>query len=407
MRRKIIWGLLILTLVFFTGTVVSGEEKTNIIKIGVAQPLSGGGAPWGVPVDRGVRLAVDHINKAGGVHVGDKTYKLEVISEDTEFSPNVGIAAFSKLIYKDGVKYIIGPMSSGTLKVVQPITEANKVIVMHCGASRPKPTDFYTFRAVQIADEYAPACWSALKKLYPKTKTMVVFEPDSETGQEGAKMSQQYAKVTNIKILDIVFVPEGVKDFYPMLTKVIPLKPDVITGSRTPPGDFALIMKQARELGYKGLFMADYGSDTAMVLKIAGPEAAEGLIQSGTADYIGFAFTPEMRKVGQEYLDRYGTQDAWSLEYYNDVLYIKQGIEAAGSIDTTKVVQIWRRPGFRMHGLYGEVRWVGEELYGTNSILSTPLPINQIKNGKEVVTATATWEQLVPFIRAVLEAEKR
>ena len=209
-----------------------------------------------------------------------------------------------------------------------------------------------------------------------------------------------------MEILDIVFVPEGTKDFYPMLTKVMALKPDCLTASRTPPGDFALIQKQAHELGYKGIFMADYGSDTAMVLKVAGPEAAEGLIQSGTADYIGFAYTPKMKEVGQRYLDKYGTQDAWSLEYYNDVLYIKQGIEAADSIDTTKVVEVWRSPGFTMEGLYGTVGWVGKELYGINSLLSTPLPINQIKNGKEVVVGTVSWEEMVPYIREILKAEK-
>ncbi len=403
MKRKLVLGTVILAVVFSATTVVC---SAGVLKIGVPQPLSGGGAPWGVPVDRGVRLAADDINKAGGIRAGGETYKIEVISEDTEFSPSVGLAAFNKLIHQHGVKYIVGPMSSGTEKIVNPITEPNKVIMMHCGGSRPRATDYYTFRAVQISDQYAPAAWAALNKLYPDTKTIVVFEPDNETGHEAAELSRQYAKAAGLNILDIVFIPEGTKDFYPMLTKVLALKPDAINASRTPPGDFALVQKQAWELGYKGHYIADHGSDTSMVLKIAGPEAAEGLIQSGTADYIGFAYTPEMRKVGQKYLDRYGTQDAWSLEYYNDVLYIKQGIEAADSIDTTKVVEVWRSPGFTMEGLYGTVRWVGKELYGINSILSTPLPINQIKNGKEVVVTTVSWEDMVPYIREILRAEK-
>jgi hypothetical protein len=88
------------------------------------------------------------------------------------------------------------------------------------------------------------------------------------------------------------------------------------------------------------------------------------------------------------------------------MLYIKQGIEVANSIDTTKVSRTLAKPGFTMTGLYGKVRWVGKELYGVNSILSTPLPINQIKNGKEVVVTTVTWEEMVPFMRAILDAEK-
>jgi branched-chain amino acid transport system substrate-binding protein len=243
-------------------------------------------------------------------------------------------------------------------------------------------------------------------KLYPETKSIVVFNPDNEMGHMTADLNRILAKASGIELLDIVYVPEGTKDFYPMLTKVMALKPDAINASRTPPGDFALIQKQAYELGYKGVFIADHGSDTTMVLNVAGPEAAEGLVQSGTADYIGFAFTPQMREMGQRYLDKYGTQDAWSLEYYNDVLYIKQGTEAAGSVDTTKVVEAWRNPEFTMEGLYGTVSWVGKEFYGVNSILSTPLPINQIKNGKEVVVTTVSWQDMIPYIKGILEAEK-
>jgi branched-chain amino acid transport system substrate-binding protein len=407
MKTKMSLGLMILALIISMAMVVGEAETADILKIGVVQPLSGSGAAWGVPVDRGVRLAAEDINRAGGIRAGGKTYQVEVISEDDEFTPNVGIAAFNKMIHQHGVKYIIGPMGSGIEKVVSPITEPNKVIMMFCGASRPRPTDFYTVRAIQISDQYAPACWAAFKKLYPNAKTVVQFEPDTETGNLAAKVAPIYAKAADMKMLDLITVPEGTKDFYPILTKAIALKPDGFVGGATQPGDFALIMKQARELGYQGVFVADYGSDTAMLLKVAGPKAAEGIIQSGTADYIGFAFTPEMREVGERYLKKYGTQDAWSLEYYNDMLFIKQGIEAANSIDTTKVIETWRSPGFTMTGLYGKVRWVGKELYGINSILTTPLPINQIKNGKEVVVTTVTWEEMVPFMRAILDAEKK
>jgi branched-chain amino acid transport system substrate-binding protein len=398
----------VFSLILFTVTLTMGSVAAaqDVLKIGVPQPLSGGGAPWGVPVDRAVRLAAEDINTAGGIKADGKTYQIKVISEDTEMKPNIGLTAFTKLVHQDGVKYIIGSMSSATEKITSPITEANKVIALFCGASRPRPTDYYTFRAVQINDQFAPAAWGALKKLYPDAKKMVIFERDDESGHEAGEMSKVYAKIAGIDILDIVYFQMGTKDFYPMLTKVLALKPDVINGSRTGPGAFALVMKQAREQGYEGIFLADHGSDTAVVLDVAGAKAVESLIASGTADYIGMAITPEMKAVGQRYLDKYGTQDAWSLEYYNNVLYIKQGIEAAGTTDTTKVVETWRKPGFTMKGLYGEVRWVGEELYGINSLLSTPLPINQIKDGKERVVTTVSYEEMIPFIKAVLGATK-
>jgi len=62
-----------------------------------------------------------------------------------------------------------------------------------------------------------------------------------------------------------------------------------------------------------------------------------------------------------------------------------------------------RSPGFTMVGIYGSVEFVGEELYGTNSVLSTPLPFTQIVNGEQKVIALVTWEEMKPLVAAVLE----
>jgi len=377
-------------------------KPPEVVKIGIAQPVSGGWAAWGVPVDRAARLAIDDINAAGGIEVGGKTYTLEAVTEDTEADSAIAMAAFKKLIYEHEVGYLLGPMSSAINKVVQPLCEANEVIQLFQGSFPPTPDDYYNFRGTLIGEQYAPAAYAALMKLYPDAKTVALLNRDEEGGWINQEVARNVCNAIGLEIVFDEFLDPHEEDYYPILTKILPLEPDFIGMGMIAPGYHALLVKQARELGYTKPLLAPTGSDTAIMLDIAGAEAAEGLVAVGTADYIGLATTPLMKDVGERYLARYGTQDAWSLEYYNDILYIQAGMEAADSVDPTEVVKVWRTPGFTMPSVYGEVSWVGEEFWGINSIASCPLPYTQIRSGKEVVLGVVSWEDMKPLISAAM-----
>jgi len=403
--KKLLPLLLVLLLVpALTVTIATGcaPAAPEVVKIGIAQPVSGGWAAWGVPVDRAARLAIDDINAAGGITVGGKTYLLEAVTEDTEADSAIAMTAFNKLIYDHKVGYILGPMSSAINKVVQPLCEANEVIQLFQGSFPPKPDDYYNFRGTMIGEQMAPAAYAAVMKLYPETKTVALLNRDEEGGWTNQDVARNVCNALGLEIVADEFVDPHEEDYAPILTKILPLEPDFIGMGMIAPGYHALLIKQGREMGYEGPFLAPTGSDTAIMLDIAGAEAAEGLTAVGTADYIGLATTPLMKDVGERYLERYGTQDAWSLEYYNDILYIKAGIEAADSVDPTEVVKALRTPGFTMPSVYGDVSWVGEEFWGINSIASCPLPYTQIHNGKEVVLGVVTWEDMKPLIEAAL-----
>ncbi len=403
--KKLLPLLLVLLLVpTLVVTIATGcaPAAPEVVKIGIAQPVSGGWAAWGVPVDRAARLAIDDINAAGGITVGGKTYLLEAVTEDTEADSAIAMAAFNKLIYDHKVGYILGPMSSAINGIVQPLCEANKVIQLFQGSFAPKPDDYYNFRGTLIGEQFAPAAYAALMKLYPETKTVAILNRDEEYGWANQEIARNVCNALGLEIVIDEFTDPHEEDYYPILTKILPTEPDFIAVGAIAPGYHALLIKQGREMGYEGPFLAPTGSDTAIMFDIAGPEAAEGLVAVGTADYIGLATTPLMKDVGERYLERYGTQDAWSLEYYNDILYIKAGMEAANSVDPTEVVKALRTPGFTMPSVYGDVSWVGEEFWGINSIASCPLPYTQIQNGKEVVLGVVSWEDMKPLIEAAM-----
>lgn len=93
-----------------------------------------------------------------------------------------------------------------------------------------------------------------------------------------------------------------------MLTRVIAKKPGLIETSYSDPTSSALICKQARELGYKGVILLSWGPDPAQVLKIAGPHAENVyMVVTGVIE----PRTPVQKKVYETFVAKWGA-DEWS-----------------------------------------------------------------------------------------------
>ncbi len=102
-------SLVVATFLTVAGLAAFGPgtaRAQDVIKFGVSTPLSGPAAPWGIPHKNATELIFDEINAQGGLDVGGKKYKLEVVAYDHKYVIAEGVATVNRLIAKDGVKYI-------------------------------------------------------------------------------------------------------------------------------------------------------------------------------------------------------------------------------------------------------------------------------------------------------------
>src|SRR5262249_34557128 len=106
-RFAILLGLVLCT-VLVLGISSSSQVMAadNVIKFGISTPLSGPAAPWGIPHKQAIELVFDEINEKGGLEVGGKKYKLEVVAYDHKYVIAEGVATVNRLISKDDVKYL-------------------------------------------------------------------------------------------------------------------------------------------------------------------------------------------------------------------------------------------------------------------------------------------------------------
>ena len=80
------------------------------IILGSAISLTGKYSSNGVHTQNGYNMAVDRINSMGGVKVGGKTYKFEIIYYDDESNPKRAAQLAERLISQDGVEFMLGPI---------------------------------------------------------------------------------------------------------------------------------------------------------------------------------------------------------------------------------------------------------------------------------------------------------
>jgi branched-chain amino acid transport system substrate-binding protein len=330
------------------------------------------------------------VNAQGGVKVGNDLYKINLISEDTKYTAEGGRAAVEKLIFRDKVKFMVGPMSSASAAAAAPIAEENHVIMLPvCSTPKVFTTNTkYIFKMhlpTSIA-EFAYPNW--LAKEYPSVKTIAVLSVNDETGwatydyfKLGMKELEKEKPGRLTEVFKEVY-ERGTTEFTPILTRLLTKKPDIIDMSGASSTEGALMVKQARELGYKGMFFNAATLNLDELVKVAGVENAYGIVH--------YSFdlqdppTKELAQYVQEYSKIMGKMPrdihVFSIDHFSTLL---MAIREAQSIDPDKVVakmESWKTFPSR----FGMAKWGGKKTLGVNHQILKPYPLSLIEKGKNI-----------------------
>ena len=146
-----------IALILTSTTVSFSKVVGDKIILGAAVSLTGKYSTNGKHTQNGYNMAVERINSMGGVKVGGKTYKYDIIYYDDESNSGRAAQLAERLIKQDGVHYMLGPYSSGLTKAMAPVTEENKIPMVEAnGASRSLFTKGYKylFAVLSPANQY-------------------------------------------------------------------------------------------------------------------------------------------------------------------------------------------------------------------------------------------------------------
>jgi branched-chain amino acid transport system substrate-binding protein len=378
-------GIALVSLLIFG---LSTPAAAQTLKIGIIGPLSGPGAVWGQQIVRGAEMASEEISAKGGLPIGNEKYSIKLIPYDDKYKGPDGLTAANKLVFDDKVKVILGSISSASILAFQVVTEPNKVLVL-CNSFSHQVLDInkpYTFRILMTSLEKAPLEVGWVAKERPKVKNVITWAPNDVSGWDVTKHYLKAFNSNGINVLLSEYYERGTKDFYPILTRIKAKNPDLLYSCGSPPGDVALMVKQARELGMKCMIMGHAGSveDPEKFVGIAGKKSAEEYTYGTDFNFI--SQEPRAAQFIEKYVKKYGHPCYGYVDpcFYDAVMALSYAIQKVGALDSDKIRDMLSQIS-DYQGVMGPFKFSGKGDYGIDRQRMTTCFIAQIKDGKQVI----------------------
>src|SRR3954469_15175423 len=373
--------------------VTSAALAEDVIRFGAPLPITGPLAPEAVKQQQGYDLWAEQANKAGGINVGGKKYKVEIVYSDYQSNTPRSVQATEQMITQDKVNFMFGPFGSGAAKAASTIAEKYKVPMLAATASSSQVYDQnykYLFGTFTPNDTLTTPLTKLVKAKAADVKKVAILARNDLFPLAIAQEMEKSAKDNGLEVVYFEKYAINTLDHSATLSQIKSLNPQwvFVTGYIN---DLLLVRKQ----------MSDQQIKASVLSMIAGPAYQEFIDAAGASgENITSAawWHPAEQYSGK---DIFGTTanyvKLFREKYKSDPDYaqasasvsgalFQMAIERAGSLDRDKV----RDELAKMN----EMTFWGPVKFGpTGQIDSLEPPVFQLQGGKAVVLFPAAIKQ--------------
>jgi branched-chain amino acid transport system substrate-binding protein len=266
-------------------TANSPSSSQTSIPIGIAIAQTSNVALLGQEEVTGAKIAETYFNKQGGIN----GTPIKLIFQDTAGDEQGAINAFNSLISQDKVVGIVGPTLSQQAFSADPIAErAGVPVIAPSNTAKGIPQiGKYISRVSAPVAVVAPNAIDAALKINPQIKKVAVFFAQNDAFSKSETGTfQETVKQKGLELATVQTFQTTDTDFQSQVTNAINIKPDLIIISGLS-ADGGNLVKQLRELGYKGLIIGGNGLNTSNILPVC-KALCDGII-------IAQAYSPELK----------------------------------------------------------------------------------------------------------------
>jgi branched-chain amino acid transport system substrate-binding protein len=365
----------------------------DVIRFGAPLPLTGPLAPEGIKQQEGYNLWAEQANKAGGITVGGKKYKVEIVYADYQSNTPRAVQTTEQMITQDNVNFLFGAFGSGAAKAASTVSEKYKVPTLAAAASSSQVYDQgykYLFGTFTPNDTLTTPLTQLIKAKAPDVKRVAILARNDLFPLAIAQEMEKSAKANGFEVVYFEKYAIGTLDHSATLSQIKSLSPQwiFVTGYVN---DLLLVRKQ----------MVDQQMKAPVVTMIAGPAYRDFIVSAGqTAENLTSAswWHPAEEYAGK---DIFGTTSnfvkLFNDKYHYDPDYgqasaavcgalFQLAIEHANSLDRDKVRDELAKMDV--------VTFWGPVKFGPNGqINSLEPPVFQIQGAKPVVLFPAGIKQ--------------
>ena len=247
------WILIVSCLVIGLVFSPSAWCKSDTIKIGINAPMTGDIPKVGEGTKFAAQMWLEDINKAGGLQVGKKKYKVELVIEDNESKAESAVKAATKMIVEDEVLAIVGPQASKQAVPAGAVCNSYKTPMISPWSTNPDTTKDrpFVFRGCFLDPFQGPVLANFITQEFHFSKAAVLYDVASDYPKGLAEFFMEAWEKLHGPGSVVAYESFTTKDtdFSSQLTKIIRSGAEVLF---TPQyyNEVALIVQQAHELGW-------------------------------------------------------------------------------------------------------------------------------------------------------------
>ena len=345
-------ALFLLVAVFMVFCIAPSFAAENVVKIGVLAPMTGGSAADGEEMVRGAQLAVDEINKAGGV----KGYKFKIIKGDTKDQvPDAVTSAFKKITSDKAVGCMITGYASPTNFEINLMAEINMPYLISANSAQTQgiigkaPEKYPTvwsltpsYKAYETELPRLLEIWAKEGKIKLSNRQVAIITSDnpySKTISEGLKKSfPKYGWTVSVDEM----VPFGeVHDWRAIISKIRKNPPDMVVNTDYQPGNEATFVDQFMDDPTPSLMFLQYGPSVPEFIELT-QDRSTGIMYNLLGGPI--MASQEGQDVARKFKNKYGIESgAYGHMLYWEVMLYADALKKVG--DPAKKLEIGQAIG--------------------------------------------------------------
>ncbi|WP_257255082.1 MULTISPECIES: branched-chain amino acid ABC transporter substrate-binding protein [unclassified Endozoicomonas] len=314
-------------------------QAADTIKIALAGPVTGPVAQYGDMQFSGAKMAVEQINKQGGVN----GKQLEAVVYDDACDPKQAVAVANKIV-NDDIRFVVGHLCSSSTQPTTDIYEDEGILMITPASTSPDITSRgyeLIFRTIGLDSLQGPTAGNYIVESI-KPKRMAVIHDKQQYGEGIATAVKNTVEKAGIDVAVFEGVTSGDKDFSALIAKLKKEDVDFVYYGGYHP-ELGLILRQSAQKGLKAKFMGPEGVGNKDISAIAGP-ASEGLLvtlpKSFDQDPANATLVAAFRAKGED------SSGPFVFPSYSAVQVMAEGMELTKSEDPDEVAEVLRSNTF-------------------------------------------------------------
>jgi branched-chain amino acid transport system substrate-binding protein len=356
------------------------------IRIGFLAPLSGPVQSWGLPGLHGCRIWTDWINRVGGILVGGRRHRIEMIEIDCGYDPDLALAGARTLVQDHDIKLLL-MLGGDTFTPIQDYLTERKVLTTTLLPSDLSPDTPYLIAPSEIHPLYNVTGVDWLARTRPDLTRVALCSQRDALGLPSLATYRAAFGVAGHRIVKEVQYDPHDTDAGAIVTAMLAETPEVLCWCTSYEPMVHALTEAAHRAGFRGQMISCTADSYPRMVARTSESFMEGFV---------FQFPdfddPALREAAfffkrpaafyEDYNRRFaGAWSAVSWEYAAALDLWHSAVDIAGSVSSVSVLAAMKRAG-QVETVFGSAQWMGQEVFGIDNALVGNWPVVTIQGGK-------------------------